>query len=127
MHLEFKFAGVMTWSSGADLEATKRGSHRLRQAGRSCTLSVLLGRNPSINLCLGWEQRHSESSAARASWRLSKGCRCRARPLKKDAAQGRFDSFATSPVNDRTMRVAVIDCVFRTAVVSPKLTLSKSF
>ncbi len=93
LHLELKFAGVMTWSSGADLEATKCGSHKLRRAGANCdayaALSALFGRNPSIKLRLGREQRHSESSATRASRRLSKGRWSRARPAQKGRAHGR--------------------------------------
>ena len=53
LHLEFKFAGVMTWSSGADLEATKRGSHRLRQAGRSCSLIGAPRAQPFDQVVLG--------------------------------------------------------------------------
>src|SRR5208282_1557657 len=53
LHLELKFAGVTTWSSGADLEATKRGSHKLRRAGRSCSLIGAPRAQPFDQVVLG--------------------------------------------------------------------------
>src|SRR5271166_193504 len=53
LRLELKFVGVTTWSSGGDLEATKRGLHRLRQAGRSCSLIGAPRAQPFEQVVLG--------------------------------------------------------------------------
>jgi hypothetical protein len=57
----------MTWSSGADLRQRSADHTDCGERGAHAALSVLFGRKPSIKLCLGWEQRHSESSGTRAS------------------------------------------------------------
>ena len=111
MHLGLKFADAMIVAgSGADLEATKRGSHKLRELRRAGAhmqpYLVLLGRNPSIKLCLGWKQRHSESPKLThqgESATVQGAAVPRAAAQKRTLAQGRSDLFATSPGDDRSL------------------------
>ncbi len=97
----------MTWSSGADLEATKRGSHGLRQAGRSCSLIGAPRAHPFDQVVLGLGATSLRKLSRQGQSATVQGVPVPRAAAQKDAAPGRFDSFATPSVYGRYLRVAV--------------------